>query len=391
MPLCAPDGAAVARNPEIRDGDDPAANAHDGEVSPGRRWLRRLTAGALGCTAALLLGEGAYRLLAPVPYRDSDYIALDGDPLPYCEHGNTFGRTGEQRRYLQPPPGALPAGLRVRMRYDRPVGADFDARGCVPIAINSLGFRDDEFPVGKPEGEFRLLAIGDSFTFGWGVPVDAAWPQVLETDLRRRWRAAVQVVNAGFAAGAATPDGYDRWFASEGHRFGPDIVLVGLCLNDLGEVPLLGYPIVPSVPVLGGWSRLLDAAWREWRQQRVRREPRDYGDAVRAAPGWWNATQAGLRRLHADCAARGVRCLVVVFPMLSRLGADYPYASLHAMVGAFCTAAQIDHLDLLPELRGRDADRLTVHPIDQHPNREAHAVFAGAIARELGRRGWLPD
>lgn len=354
-----------------------------------RRWSRRFAALAAGCGLALLLGEGAWRLLEPAPYGPIEYISLAGDPLPYCEQANTFGRVGEQRRYREPPLGTLPAGARVRMRYDRPRGPDFDADGCVTIAINSLGFRDDEVPVDKPAGEFRVLTIGDSFTYGWGVPVDACWPQVLEHELRLRQ--PLQVVNAGFATGAPTPDGYDAWFASAGHRLAPDLVLVGICLNDLGEVPMLGYPIVPREPVLGGWSRLLDSVWRAWRQRQARKGPRDYGDVVRAEPKWWNGTQAGLRRLHADCAARHVRCLVIVFPMLSRLGADYPYASLHTMVAEFCAAAGIEHLDLLPEIRGMDADRLTVHLIDQHPNREAHALFARAILRDLRRRRWLPE
>jgi lysophospholipase L1-like esterase len=338
-----------------------------------------------------LLGELAFRALEPAPYRPIDYLAWSFDPLPHCEQVNTFGRVGEQRRYRDPPIGTLPAGMRVRMRYDRPQGPDFDAAGSLPIVVNTLGFRDDEFPLTKPAGEFRVLALGDSFTYGWGVPDAAAWPQVLERSLRERQRSPVQVVNAGFAAGGATPDGYDRWFAEAGHRLTPDLVLVGLCLNDLGAVPLLGYPIVPAEPVLGGGSRLLDALWRAWRQRQVRSEPRDYGDVVRADPSWWNATQAGLRRLAADCRARGLPLLVVVFPMLSRLGDDYPYASLHALVAAFHAAAGIDCLDLLPEFRGRDADRFTVHAIDQHPNRAGHALFAAAIERDLRRRGWLPD
>lgn len=356
-----------------------------------RRWRNRLVAFAVGSALALLLAESVYRLCEPVPYRPSDYLALGGEPLPQCEQDNTFGRVAEQGLYAQPPSGMLPAGLRVRMRYDRPVGADFDADGGVTIAINSLGFRDDEFPVAKPAGEFRVLAIGDSFTYGWGVPGDAAWPQVLERELGQQQRRAVQVVNAGFAAGAATPDGYDRWFEAAGKRLDADLVIVGLCLNDLGAVPMLGYDVVPNEPVFGGCSRLLDAAWREWRQWRARTAPRDFGDLVRADPSWWNATQRGLRRLREAAAADGVPCLVVVFPMLSRLGDDYPYVSLHDLVREHCAAAAIPHLDLLADCRGRDAAGLTVHPTDQHPNRVAHALFAAAIARDLRRRGWWKE
>ena len=43
----------------------------------------------------------------------------------------------------------------------------------------------------------RILAVGDSFTFGIGVEQRDAWPEVLETLLETRTGASVAVVNAG--------------------------------------------------------------------------------------------------------------------------------------------------------------------------------------------------
>src|SRR5262249_37045840 len=38
--------------------------------------------------------------------------------------------------------------------------------------INRLGFRGREFTVERVPGRSRVLAIGDSFTYGWGVGLD---------------------------------------------------------------------------------------------------------------------------------------------------------------------------------------------------------------------------
>ena len=53
------------------------------------------------------------------------------------------------------------------------------------VSINGLGFRGDEFAVARTPGVRRILAIGDSFTYGWGVDGAAAWPAMLERALAR--------------------------------------------------------------------------------------------------------------------------------------------------------------------------------------------------------------
>ena len=42
------------------------------------------------------------------------------------------------------------------------------------IETNDLGLRDREFDWSR-KGGYRVLAIGDSFTLGWGVGVEDSW------------------------------------------------------------------------------------------------------------------------------------------------------------------------------------------------------------------------
>ena len=89
------------------------------------------------------------------------------------------------------------------------------------VRTNALGLRDDRPLASKKPGTFRVLALGDSMTYGMGVEREAAFPALLESQLAKRLAPReVEVVNAGVPcwgqweetaflehrAGALTPD-----------------------------------------------------------------------------------------------------------------------------------------------------------------------------------------
>src|SRR6266702_3402666 len=66
------------------------------------------------------------------------------------------------------------------------------------IALNSHGFRDAEFPREKRPSTFRIVCLGDSWTFGANVGQDQAYPQRLKALLRREFPSAdFEVFNLG--------------------------------------------------------------------------------------------------------------------------------------------------------------------------------------------------
>jgi lysophospholipase L1-like esterase len=52
------------------------------------------------------------------------------------------------------------------------------ARQPVDIRINAIGFRES-----SALGDAQIMALGDSFTFGWGVSESESWPESLEQEL----------------------------------------------------------------------------------------------------------------------------------------------------------------------------------------------------------------
>ena len=57
--------------------------------------------------------------------------------------------------------------------YDRTMTASH------PVTFNADGYRGNSVPLQKQPGEFRLLALGDSTTFGTGVSIEQTWPMQL--------------------------------------------------------------------------------------------------------------------------------------------------------------------------------------------------------------------
>lgn len=165
-----------------------------------------------------------------------------------------------------------------------------------PVSISAQGLRDREFAA-KQEGERRYIALGDSITFGWGLPVEESFPKQLE----RAYKAAgenVSVVNAGIP-------GYGpwqslAWLAEEGAAYQPDGVV--FCLfpaNDTSnELDRVGRRLRSYNPVMAAeWWRLENAMLAPMRVDRwLRDSSRLYQALTRLGDsGMGPAAHLGLR------------------------------------------------------------------------------------------------
>lgn len=340
--------------------------------------------------ASLLLAEGAVRVLAPAPKTSELRMLLpDGNPAPMAEALHYLYHYGERQRQGPGPRGRLPASMAQRIAYDRPDWDYFDDDGAVVYATNALGFRDEEFAVAPRDGELRVLALGDSFTFGLGVRLDLAWPQVLEASLQNDLAPRpVEVIVAGWPNTA--PQDYAPWFAEDGLALRPDVVVLGLCLNDMAPVPMLAFP-APEVgePWLGGASALLVRVQQALAAQRARSAVPDHSASLRADPKPWELCRAGILAIRAAAEQAGARFVLAILPMMSGLGDAYPYAGMHAEAARFAAEHGVTCIDLLPEFDDLTDDEVQVHPLDQHPNHVGHARIARGVRAFLEEKGWI--
>ncbi len=101
----------------------------------------------------------------------------------------------------------------------------------VPFFNNRFGFREREFTVSKQRGVYRIMVLGDSFTFGVGLKTEDRYTDVLEKSLNQRFpRKKWEVLNFGLN-GASTVDEMKTLKAFHS-QVQPDRIIVGFCRND---------------------------------------------------------------------------------------------------------------------------------------------------------------
>ena len=123
----------------------------------------------------------------------------------------------------------------------------------VMVDINSDGLRDKEYPVSKSD-KHRIIFLGDSLTFGWGVKEEETFATLIEEDLNSS--SPTEVLN--FGTGNYNTEQEVNLFIDKGLKYNPDKVVLFYFINDSEITPeksdlwFLGY----SQFISFYWSRI---------------------------------------------------------------------------------------------------------------------------------------
>lgn len=98
------------------------------------------------------------------------------------------------------------------------------------LRTNSRGFRSDREPAPEATNAVRIVGIGDSGMFGWGVHQGQDYMSVLGERLKARGGRAYEVLN--FAVPGYNTGQEVEMLRSRGLAWHPKIVIVGWCDND---------------------------------------------------------------------------------------------------------------------------------------------------------------
>ncbi|MFT4689683.1 MAG: lysophospholipase L1-like esterase [Limisphaerales bacterium] len=253
-------------------------------------------------------------------------------------------------------------------------------------AINSEGFRGPEFPP-KQTGRFRILFLGDSYTFGWGVDQDRIFPIQLLTLLNE------SATNRVFEGINLAVPGYNTEMELALLReridsLKPDLVFLGYVYND--AEPQQAAPMHPArrYQFCTSWflEQLRSAANSAMGTPLFdSRKFEGTFDVVKsfAAGSWkWPRSKAALIEMSELCGTQNVPLFVSILPGFEAGFEDHTYAPIHRMVGEWCRVAMIKHLDLLPAMKGLDARQLMLEG-DGHPNAAGHAIIAGKLLESI--------
>lgn len=363
-----------------------------------RRWGPRLGLATLASAAALGVGEAWARAARLEPSE------LSAPSKPLCRPlDDASGLRYELVPYQ-------------RSRQTLGAWADRPARR-ITYSVNRDGYRGLPVQRPKPAEEFRILAVGDSFTFGSIVDDDETFPAQLERELTTRFpERSVRVVNLGVP-------GYQIRQAHETLErrtlpFEPDLVLLTLYVNDPiptaptydgraedldAGAPALEQVWIQRLGLSGGmWDLPADASPQErvvaWFRERSSLADRLAQDlyrrlslrsSMRLHRRRWSEHSSSYRRVvetierGAELGRRhGFDFHVAMYPMLSQLD-DYPLAEVHARLAATCEERGVPFHDLLPVLEPHSPIELWAHEQDHHPNALCHGLVAHQLATAL--------
>jgi lysophospholipase L1-like esterase len=286
-----------------------------------------------------------------------------------------------------------------------------DEWGGVRVAINARGMRGPALDHEKPDGAARILFLGDSVTFGYGVERDEdLFAQGVGRELTRRLGRPVEIVNAG--VGGYSPWQQALFFEREGVRYAPDLVVVGFVLNDVTEKLALvryearGWQLERTArSALDRWlSGSAVAAWlgdalarirfgRDVSAGALREEAADVRRLARdpEAPAWrraWSITTGNLDRIFAFAAAREIESVLVIFPYAFQLDAPARSGGPQRRLLAHARDRGVPVLDLLPLLSAR-RDAAPDFIDESHLSPEGHRAVAAALADFVMRQELL--
>jgi lysophospholipase L1-like esterase len=277
-------------------------------------------------------------------------------------------------------------------------------------AHNSVGLRDVEHVPRKPEGVFRILVLGDSFTYGVGVAFDETYVARLGRLLNERLtgRPTVEMINAGIPRYWPEPE---RMFLEHyGLAYEPDIVLVAFVPNDVVDthVGLQGLTVSQGFLVTRGLDPFGGAGIWLYRHSQVFRilfsrylSSRDdvTNEAVPAASyayqadgvfeGDWRTVEGEYDRIAQLASDAGARMVLAFMPAHSPWPPtlhDYPQRRLMA----WCQARGVTWIDTAPALTAAAEHERPYYPVDGHPTAAGHAVIADAILDSFMRNGIPP-
>ncbi len=250
----------------------------------------------------------------------------------------------------------------------------------VDVRFNELGLRGEPIPP-KQESEYRILVLGDSVTFGFGVAESDTFTSRLERALRTTRDRSVRVINSG-VGGYNTVQEY-AYLKHKGLSLSPDLVILVYVTNDIdvnegpfdpwSQISLSGKsPPQISLSLLGkSWLYRLVA--HAYRYGLFGTMISDRYESTYASKGWKDS-MAALRGLTDTVVDRQIPLMVFFF----RWEPNTFNTRLLEAVRSAVAPAPVE--DMAPWFSGTDLRRYTNSQIDSHPNAEGHRIIAEHIA-----------
>ena len=269
-----------------------------------------------------------------------------------------------------------------------------------PYETNDLGLRGPEVELVKPAGSFRIVLVGRSATMGAGVPEDLTFARLLEDKLIGTGLDCVEVLNLG-VPGETLFRTYLYSYETRAVAFDPDIVLNIIFPIDIGRQKF--WATGDSA------ERLQPAATADFIYEKTLADRLEEDFFFQAAlnnlyrerlfgfrnSSWTNdrerekgnrptpdekSVEEGMVRLAERIVADGRQPLfaVLLWPTKPKVSKK-DWARIETIRAKVAKVSPAAMLDTPRRLDGKLRRSNTIYYGDNHPDRQAHALYADAL------------
>jgi lysophospholipase L1-like esterase len=265
------------------------------------------------------------------------------------------------------------------------------------VISNGQGLREDhDIARQKPPGEIRVLFVGDSCTFGYGLKHSEGFVDLVEKSLQAKLPGvSVECINAG-VPGYTLFQGW-RFLETTGFGYDPDLIVLSFGWNDadtwdgLSDAQHYAAMQAAKPPAWLYWSRLGQLIWATL--------PSGESSSAHSTKRARLSTEEYrhlLERVRESATARGIGVLALVWPMRENVA---PHVSPDARTPMQAQAYAFGMQDKLQIGSVRNPSSIDLVPIAQaltqkhkpsdvfldvgHGTGLANQVFAAAIVDRI--------
>jgi lysophospholipase L1-like esterase len=323
------------------------------------------------------------------------------------------------------PPIAIPGMYQIHrpspvFGWELVPGASGVGRAGTYIHINADGFRDLDYPLEKKVTFFRIMVIGDSFTFGQGVNLEDTYSKQLERRLNDMGKTS-EVISCGVI-------GYGMWQYLETLErkvipYKPDLVILGLFIDDIPSSvsphrDLQNWPGTnPFVKDASGlmsrsylWNFLknsitfVETKYRYLRGHNYLKgiEKRKEATGPAHPESTWYPIMYGKlpKDIYSDfaetlhtfmriCETANIQVLVVLIPDAAQMH-EPERQEVNLFVAQTCKDIGVPFVDVTKRFEKEEDPRtLYLFPLDAHASPKGHRLIADSIFEQLQERKLL--
>jgi len=263
------------------------------------------------------------------------------------------------------------------------------------VFVNSIGIRGAEHSRVAPPSTRRILAIGDSQTFGNGLAMADTWPAQLEQELDRLGQGGWEVLNGGIPSTDTWQHVHVLRRLASSYSF--DGVVLAFYVNDVTRPWEAG----PAEERTNTWlkrtayvfkrSALLTLIWQTYQGLTTAGNAKEKerriltGEPSPAVERGWDEVGRSLAEIVQLTEELDVGLILVVLPRRDQVSGPLDATAYNERIAAIASRLGIESIDVLPDLReayARDGDALFI-PWDGHNASLANAVIALELVRPV--------